>query len=93
MSYDPKTFYSGKFGTLTVTTELQENAARAAGFEEKKPYQEYPRIMHHATKGTKIVNSDEDKSALGKDWHHQSVENSPEQAEEAEPIKETPTTE
>ena len=69
----PKTYYSGRFGTLTVTTELQENAARAAGFEEKQKHEEFPRVMYHANEGAKIIASQEEKEALGEEWKHQPI--------------------
>lgn len=87
----PKTFYGGKFGTLTVATEAQEVAARMAGFEEKQPHQEYPRIMYHASQGTKIVNSDEDKAALGEGWQHQPIADfDPAATRSAEPTEASP---
>lgn len=69
----PKTFYSGKFGTLTVATEAQETAARVAGFEERQSHQEFPRAVYHASKGQKIVQNADEKSALGEEWEHQPI--------------------
>lgn len=59
-SEPPPVVYMGpkdKNGRRPATTRLPEYL-----------YEEYPRVMHHATKPSVLVESDEDVEALGPEW-------------------------